>query len=97
MRALGSSPPDPHSLLCDDMARVGLRRAVCDPNVATTYGWEARAALADDPSRWERDTGIRRTSWAESAEAPIDWDDPQVRDWRCQACQGNALGTAGNS
>jgi hypothetical protein len=63
------------------MARTGLRRAVVDPNVVTTYAHAARAALADPaaPRRWQGATGIRQTTWAEVAAAPaIDWGDAQA-------------------
>lgn len=71
------------SLLCDDMARVGLRRALVDPAVATTYHHAAKAALHSGAARngvWSNVTGIRAAAWADVAAAPrIDWRDPQVR------------------
>ena len=75
------------SLLCDDMARLGLTRALIDPTVVTTYHHHAKAALHSGvrPNRhWSNVTGIRATAWADVVAAPpIDWQDPQVREHFC--------------
>lgn len=62
------------SLMCDDMHRLGLRRAVVDPNVVTTYHYHHKAHLLNHPGLWSNITGIKPTTWAEVATAsPIDW------------------------
>ncbi len=68
------------SLLCDDLARVGFRRALIDPQVVTTYHHHAKAALYTRPGHWSNITGIRAASWREVAAAPgIDWS---KEEWR---------------
>jgi hypothetical protein len=67
------------SLLCDDLARLGRRRALVDPLVITSYNRETRAALAGRPGTWAAATGINETAWRDAAaSAPLDWASP---DW----------------
>jgi hypothetical protein len=69
------------SLLCDDMHRLGLRRVLVDPTVATTYQHAAKASLHTRvaPRHWTNVTGIKLSTWAEASSAPpINWSAPEV-------------------
>ncbi|GBF96977.1 hypothetical protein Rsub_09774 [Raphidocelis subcapitata] len=67
------------SLLCDDLARVGLGRALMDPAVVTAYNARGAAAVAS-PAAWSAVSGVAAQPWgAVAAAGRIDWG---AREWR---------------